>query len=268
MNEEQMTNGGSGQQYGDSTAPAGGQYGGNQYQTGGQYGGNPYQTSGQYGSDPYQTNQQYSGNQYQADGQYGGVPYQTGDQYGYNAAPGNQAQYGGGLDPQSFGAAAYSNPGYGYSSAAVSTPEKVSSNVIPGIVGAFLGSLVGVAMWIVVYNLGYIAGLSGAVMVICSMMAYKKFGKCLDLKGIIICVVLCIGMIYISQRLSLSIELYKEFNDYGYDVSFFDCYKNMFDVLDAADNKSAFWGDLGMGYALFALASTSYIVSTIRNRSK
>lgn len=245
MNEEQMTNGGFDQQYAAA-------YGQNQ-----QYGDSKSPSGTQYGGNPYQTGGQYSGNQ-----------YQTGEQYGYNAASGNQAQYGGGLDPQSFGTAAYSNPGYGYSSAAVSIPEKVSSNVIPGIVGAFLGSLVGVAMWIVVYNLGYIAGLSGAVMVICSMMAYKKFGKCLDLKGIIICVVLCIGMIYISQRLSLSIELYKEFNDYGYDVGFFDCYKNMFDVLDAADNKSAFWGDLGMGYALFALASTSYIVSTIRNRSK
>ena len=50
------------------------------------------------------------------------------------------------------------------------------SNVLAGLVGAFLGSLVGVVLWLVVYKLGYIAGISGAVMVICAMMGYNKFG--------------------------------------------------------------------------------------------
>ena len=130
------------------------------------------------------------------------------------------------------------------------------------------GSLVGVVLWLVVYKLGYIAGISGAVMVICAMMGYNKFGKKLDLKGIIICVVLCIGMIYISERLSVSMELYQEFSDYGYDVSFFDCYKSMYDVLDAADTMSSFWGELAVGYLLFVVASVSYIINSIRTRAK
>ena len=99
-------------------------------------------------------------------------------------------------------------------------------------------------------------------------MGYNKFGKCLDIKGIIICVVLCIGMIYISQRLSVSLQLYKEFSDYGYDMAFSDCYKEMFDILDVVDQKSTFWGDLAIGYLLFVIASVSYVISSIKNRAK
>ena len=39
----------------------------------------------------------------------------------------------------------------------------VNENVIAGIVGAFLFSLVGGVMWFVIYNLGFIAGISGLV---------------------------------------------------------------------------------------------------------
>ena len=199
--------------------------------------------------------------------QYGYDQNYAGQQYGYDQ------NYGGnGIDQQSFGVDVSYNQNQGYAQPAMNTQtfgkETVSSNVVTGIVGAFLGSLVGVAMWVIVYKLGYIAGMSGAVMVICAMMGYKKFGKCLDIKGIIICVVLCIGMIYISQRLSVSLQLYKEFSDYGYDMAFSDCYKEMFDILDVVDQKSTFWGDLAIGYLLFVIASVSYVISSIKNRAK
>lgn len=175
--------------------------------------------------------------------------------YGQNQMYGQSQPYGQGYDQETM------NP-------QGKKAKSSGSNVLAGLVGAFLGSLVGVVLWLVVYKLGYIAGISGAVMVICAMMGYNKFGKKLDLKGIIICVVLCIGMIYISERLSVSMELYQEFSDYGYDVSFFDCYKSMYDVLDAADTMSSFWGELAVGYLLFVVASVSYIINSIRTRAK
>ena len=51
-------------------------------------------------------------------------------------------------------------------------------------------------------------------------------------------------------------------------MSFFDCYKSMYDVLDAADTMSSFWGELAVGYLLFVVASVSYIINSIRTRAK
>ena len=74
--------------------------------------------------------------------------------------------------------------------------------------------------------------------------------------------------IYKEIAQNMMLELYQEFSDYGYDVSFFDCYKSMYDVLDAAGTMSSFWGELAVGYLLFVVASVSYIINSIRTRAK
>lgn len=147
---------------------------------------------------------------------------------------------------------------------------KARSNVVTGIIGALLGSLVGVALWVGIYKLGYIAGIAGAIMIVSAMFGYEKLGGSLDLKGIIISAVICIGMIYISERICISMQLYEEFKDYKYyfgDVSFFDCYKSMFTILKDVEKESVFWGELGIGYLLFAIASVSYIVKSVKMRN-
>ena len=147
---------------------------------------------------------------------------------------------------------------------------KARSNVVTGIIGALLGSLVGVALWVGIYKLGYIAGIAGAIMIVSAMFGYEKLGGGLDLKGIIISVVICIGMIYISERICISMQLYEEFKDLKYyfgDVSFSDCYKSMFAILKDAEKESVFWGELGIGYLLFAIASVSYIVKSVKMRN-
>ena len=55
--------------------------------------------------------------------------------------------------------------------------KKTSENVIAGIVGAFLFSLAGGALWFVLYLLGFIAGLSGLVGAVCAIKGYSIFAK-------------------------------------------------------------------------------------------
>ena len=57
------------------------------------------------------------------------------------------------------------------------------SRLVPGLVGAFLGSLIGCALWVVIYRLGYIAGIAGAVTAICAMKGCEMLGGHLDRKG-------------------------------------------------------------------------------------
>lgn len=196
--------------------------------------------------------------------------------YGYNLNGQTQqdSMYASGSDDsayQSYDMAADVDARMNYGQMMSGSPKtKAGSNVVTGIIGALLGSLVGVALWVGIYKLGYIAGIAGAIMIVSAMFGYEKLGGSLDLKGIIISVVICIGMIYISERICISMQLYEEFKDYKYyfgDVSFSDCYKSMFAILKDAEKESVFWGELGIGYLLFAIASVSYIVKSVKMRN-
>ena len=50
-------------------------------------------------------------------------------------------------------------------------------NTAAGIVGAFLFSLVGGILWFVLYQVGYLAAISGFVGVICAVKGYTFFSK-------------------------------------------------------------------------------------------
>ena len=49
---------------------------------------------------------------------------------------------------------------------------KKRENVLAGIVGAFLGSLIGVACIVIVGQMGYVASICGLVMAVCSLKGY------------------------------------------------------------------------------------------------
>ena len=59
-------------------------------------------------------------------------------------------------------------------------------NVVAGVVGAFLFSLVGGVLWFLLYQMGYIAAISGFIGIICAMKGYSFFSKGESKKGIII----------------------------------------------------------------------------------
>ena len=52
-----------------------------------------------------------------------------------------------------------------------------SENVLAGTVGAFLFALVGGVLWYVLYQIGFLAAISGIVGVICAIKGYSFFAK-------------------------------------------------------------------------------------------
>lgn len=143
--------------------------------------------------------------------------------------------------------------------------EPIKSNIIPGLVGAFIGSLLGVALWILIYKLGYIAGIAGALIVIAAMRGYALLGKCLDRKGVVLCTILSLIMVFIANKLSWSMEAYIAFKDEGVGVSFFDIYRNLNNLLKEFEITSSYYKDLVIGYILFLIAGVSDIVRAFRN---
>ena len=65
-------------------------------------------------------------------------------------------------------------------------PEKPKENVLFGIVGAFLFALVGGILYYVLYQIGFLASISGLVCVICAIKGYSFFAKRESIRGIVI----------------------------------------------------------------------------------
>ena len=139
---------------------------------------------------------------------------------------------------------------------------KVRSNLPMGLLGAFLGSLIGVAAWVLVYQLGYIAGLVGLLLLICALKGYEKLGGCADLKGVIATVILSVVMVFASLYLCYGIEVYKVFHADGY--NFLECLLAVPAALSANKLIGAFIGDLALGYLFMGAAGFGVIVNACR----
>ena len=138
----------------------------------------------------------------------------------------------------------------GYQSDFGAAQVVTKENVVAGIVGAFLGSLIGVVVTILVSQLGYVAAICGVVMAICTVMGYERFSGKLGITGMVVCSIIIILMTYMAVRIDWSIELYREIKSEGY--TFFESYRLLPVILEDPDVKSSFMGSLGLT-ALFTL---------------
>lgn len=100
------------------------------------------------------------------------------------------------------------------------------SNVFLGTLGALLGIIPGLIIWVILDQVGFIAGLAGYVMLMGAFKVYEILGKKLDKKGVIICVVISFIGIIFADFFSLAWAAYSEFKEI-YDVTFLDCIKIM-----------------------------------------
>lgn len=99
-------------------------------------------------------------------------------------------------------------------------------NIVGGIIGAVLGSLIGVACIVILGMLGYVAALSGIVMAFCTLKGFDKLGGKLTVVGIVISCVIMVGMTYFGNRLDWAIEISNAMQEYyDYEVSIFQAFQ-------------------------------------------
>lgn len=84
--------------------------------------------------------------------------------------------------------------------------ENPKGNLLLGILGALLGSIPGVIVWVVIYQLNFIAGISGFLMVYGAFYGYKKLGKRNDMIGIVISCIFAVIMIVVSEAFCVVFE--------------------------------------------------------------
>lgn len=152
-------------------------------------------------------------------------------------------------------------------------PE-VTENVLAGIVGAFLFSLVGGVLWFVIYRIGFIAGISGLVGAICAVKGYVVFSKKESVKGIVISVVIALLVIVIAWYFCLAYDVYEAYQlwfeegEIDYSITFFEAVRGSHYFLTDPEIAPAYFGDLALGLLFCVIGGGSYVVNKIKAAKK
>ena len=143
-----------------------------------------------------------------------------------------------------------------------------SENVLMGVIGALLFSLVGGVLYFIVYQLGFIAGIAGFVSVICAVKGYKLLGKKETLKGVIISVLVSIAVIVIAAFYSIGfsvLDILKEFYPSA-SISFLNSPLYVIRAMqDSEDIMLAVASELGMALLLCIVGAGSTVVNAIKS---
>lgn len=141
--------------------------------------------------------------------------------------------------------------------------KSVPGNLPAGIVGALLFSLAGVALWVVINRLGYIAAICGLVLMVCAFKGYEKFGKKLDMPGIVASILVAVFMALVSQYICIGLDIYEVFEEYG--ATLFESLRAvpvfLFDP--ELELLGAYAPDLLMGFVFMAVGSFSFVRNAI-----
>lgn len=138
-------------------------------------------------------------------------------------------------------------------------PEK-RENVLTGLVGAFLGSLIGVACIVGIGQLGYVASISGVVMAVCAIKGYALLGGAMSRKGAVISCVLTVIMTYFGNRLDFAVSVARLA-----EVDVFAAFHAMGELLDGGYiNTAAYWGNLVLLYLFTLLGAVPALISAFR----
>lgn len=137
--------------------------------------------------------------------------------------------------------------------------EVKGENIVLGIVGAVLGALVGAALIVILDKIGYVASISGVVMAYLSLFLYTKFAGKLSVKGIIVCIVIMIITVFVTEWLLYSFAFYKELKPYGYTLG--DIVKGLPQLLELGEIKGNFITNILMLYGFTALGAIPQIKS-------
>lgn len=139
------------------------------------------------------------------------------------------------------------------------------SNPLLGLIGAAVASVLGVVLWILIYQIGYIAGIAGGAIMLFAFWGYKKLGRAMDTKGVLISFAVGLLMVFVACHISWTIEAIKAYNEYyGFNMDFFYMSKKLFSILEKLDIMSDFFIELAMGYGLSLLVAFPTVINSFK----
>lgn len=156
------------------------------------------------------------------------------------------------------------------------TQQPPEERFLAGVFGALLCSLAGVAVQVILIQLGYVAALSGVVLSVCTLMGYAHFARRMSVKGIIVSVVIIIVMVLVGMAVSNGVTVMRFMDAPGLDRfrmglrAMAAAIPNIFRAL--SDPQGELFGSvlerLLQHYGFAALGAVPTIVAAIRSRKK
>ena len=142
-------------------------------------------------------------------------------------------------------------------------PVEKQENVVAGIVGAFLGALIGGACIILIGMLGYIASVSGLILAVCTLKGYELLAGKRSGKGIVISILFMLATPYIADRIEWAIVIMQEFAEYG--VTFGEGFAAVPELLkDGSIEMGGYMKNLLMIYGFCALGAFATLRNTLK----
>lgn len=153
------------------------------------------------------------------------------------------------------------------------TMEK--ENILAGVVGAFLFSLVGGILWFVLYQVGYLAAISGLIGVVCAVKGYTFFAKTKNesVRCVIISIITTVIVLAISWYLCVAFDIYNVYQEWfaagevDFTYTFFESVQVVPYFFEDSEILIAYLKDLGLGL-LFAGLGVVYYLSIREKKMK
>ncbi len=132
-----------------------------------------------------------------------------------------------------------------------------------GLLGAFIGCLVGVILIAILGAVGFMASIGGIVLAVGAIKGYELLGKNMSKVGLVLTIIMMIVMVYFAQMLSYSIYLAVEFSA-PFDQIFLGLH-NM--VFSEPEIIASYYGELAMLYLFTLIGAIQPIRVASRNIS-
>ncbi len=152
----------------------------------------------------------------------------------------------------------------------ISQTKTRKENVIAGIVGAFLFSLIGGIVWVALDYIGFYAGISGLIGAVCAMQGYRIFGGKLSKKGVIISAGIALLVLILAWYGCLAKDVYEACKDWyaegelDYLPSYGDCFRTAYLYLSEPEIAKSYLLSLGIGLVLAFVGSIGSIVNAFK----
>ncbi len=131
---------------------------------------------------------------------------------------------------------------------------EVYENRAMGTLGAFLFSLSGGIIWYVLFQVGFLAAISGFVGIVAAIKGYTLFAKKSSTYGVVISIAFTVVVMVAAWYLCNATEIYNVFKpELGDELSFMDCLKAVPDYFAEPEVAKAWIYNLAMGLGFSVL---------------
>ena len=142
-------------------------------------------------------------------------------------------------------------------------------NILFGIIGAFLFSLVGGVLYYVLYQIGFFASISGVVGIVCAIKGYTFFSGAESKRGIVVSVITTVVVIMIAWYMCVSGDVYQayqgwfEAGDVDYAPTYFECVRVAWLFIAEIPEYLL---DLGLSILFAGLGCWGYVSNLLKRR--